>query len=283
MSDPRAGHLVLVTTPIGNARDITLRALDLLREATVLVAEDTRSLRRLMDIHGVAVGGRPLLAYHDHSGPRMRDKVLDHLGAGALVVYASEAGTPLIADPGYDLVQVARAAGYGVTAAPGPSAAVTALSLAGLPTDRFFFEGFLPSAKGGRRKVLQSLTAVPGTLIFYESPKRLEKSLSDMAEILGPARAGVIARELTKRFEEIRSAPLGDLVQLVAESPPKGEIVVLVGPAAAAEISPEDITEMLTEALASQSAKDAVAQVSAATGAPRRQVYKEALAILGKS
>ncbi|MEM1077336.1 MAG: 16S rRNA (cytidine(1402)-2'-O)-methyltransferase [Pseudomonadota bacterium] len=283
MSDPRAGHLVLVTTPIGNARDITLRALDLLREADVLVAEDTRSLRRLMDIHGVPVSGRPLLAYHDHSGPKMRDKVVSHLEAGAHVVYASEAGTPLIADPGYDLVQVARAAGHGVTAAPGASAAVTALSLAGLPTDRFFFEGFLPSAKGARRKVLQSLVAVPGTLIFYESPKRLEKSLNDMVEILGASRAAVVARELTKRFEEIRSAPLAELRDQIAQTPPKGEIVVLVGPAPEVEVSPEAITRMLTEALATQSAKDAVAEVTAATGAPRRQVYREALAILGKS
>ncbi|WP_424969550.1 16S rRNA (cytidine(1402)-2'-O)-methyltransferase [Dinoroseobacter sp. S76] len=283
MSDPRAGQLVLVTTPIGNARDITLRGLDLLREADVLVAEDTRSLRRLMDIHGVPVGGRPLLAYHDHSGAKMRDKVLSHLALGALVVYASEAGTPLIADPGYDLVQVARAAGHGVTSAPGPSAAVTALSIAGLPTDRFFFEGFMPSAKGARRKVLQSLVAVPGTLIFYESPKRLEKSLGDMAEILGEDRAAVVARELTKRFEEIRAGTLAELCRLVAETPPKGEIVILVGPAPARNISPEEITRMLTAALASQSAKDAVAEVTAATGAPRRQVYKQALAILGKS
>lgn len=283
MSDPRAGQLVLVTTPIGNARDITLRAIDLLRAADVLVAEDTRSLRRLMDIHGIPVGGRALLAYHDHSGAKMRDKVLSHLAAGALVVYASEAGTPLIADPGYDLVQVSRAAGHGVTSAPGPSAAVTALSIAGLPTDRFFFEGFLPSAKGARRKVLQSLVAVPGTLIFYESPKRLEKSLSDMAEILGEDRAAVIARELTKRFEEIRAGTLAELCQQVAETSPKGEIVILVGPAPPRDISPEEITKMLTDALATQSAKDAVAEVTAATGAPRRQVYKEALAILGKS
>lgn len=283
MAETMDPGLVLVATPIGNARDITLRALDMLGDADVLVAEDTRSLRRLMEIHGIALGGRPLLAYHDHSGPRARDKVLAHLADGARVVYASEAGTPLIADPGYDLVRAVRAEGYPVTAAPGAVAAVMALSLSGLPTDRFFFEGFLPSSKGGRAKVLRSLVAVPGTLVFYESPKRLQRSLADMCEILGPERQAVVARELTKRFEEILAAPLSEIAGQFGETPPRGEIVVLVGPGAAKEVDGETITAMLTAALVDKTAKDAVAEISAATGVARRDVYQRALAILGKS
>lgn len=283
MAETMDPGLVLVATPIGNARDITLRALDMLGDADVLVAEDTRSLRRLMEIHGIALGGRPLLAYHDHSGPRARDKVLAHLADGARVVYASEAGTPLIADPGYDLVRAVRAEGYPVTAAPGAVAAIMALSLSGLPTDRFFFEGFLPSSKGGRAKVLRSLVAVPGTLVFYESPKRLQRSLADMCEILGPERQAVVARELTKRFEEILTAPLSEIAGQFGEAPPRGEIVVLVGPGAAKEVDGETITAMLTAALVEKTAKDAVAEISAATGVARRDVYQRALAILGKS
>lgn len=283
MAETMDPGLVLVATPIGNARDITLRALDMLGAADVLVAEDTRSLRRLMEIHGIALGGRPLLAYHDHSGPKARDKVLAHLAEGARVVYASEAGTPLIADPGYDLVRAARADGYSVTAAPGAVAAIMALSLSGLPTDRFFFEGFLPSPKGARAKVLRSLVAVPGTLVFYESPKRLQRSLADMSEILGPERQAVVARELTKRFEEIRMAPLSEMAALFDAAPPRGEIVVLVGPGAPKTIDAETITAMLTAALVDKTPKDAVAEISAATGVARREVYQQALAILGKS
>jgi 16S rRNA (cytidine1402-2'-O)-methyltransferase len=199
------------------------------------------------------------------------------------VAYASEAGTPLIADPGFDLVRAARAAGHGVTAAPGAAAAIMALSLSGLPTDRFFFEGFLPSARGARVRVLRSLVGVPGTLVFYESPKRLQRSLADMAEILGAEREAVVARELTKRFEEIRAGRLSELSAQFDETPPRGEIVVLVGPGAPPTVDAETLTALLTQALADQTPKDAVAQVSAATGVARREVYQQALAILGKS
>lgn len=284
MAQTLQAGLLLVSTPIGNARDITLRALDALREADVLVAEDTRSLRRLMEIHGVPLAGRPLLAYHDHSGPPARQKVLAYLTEGQRVVYASEAGTPLIADPGYDLVRAAREAGVAVSAAPGPAAAIMALSLSGLPTDRFFFAGFLPSQAGGRRKALRALGAVPGTLIFYESPKRLKKSLADMAEILGPGRDALVARELTKLFEQVAAAPLGDLAERYAEAAtPKGEIVVLVGPGAEGEIGEDDLTALLQAALARHSTKDAVAEVCAQTGLPRKQVYQKALALLNGS
>jgi len=273
--------LTLISTPLGNARDITLRALDALGEADVLVAEDTRSLRRLMEIHGVPLAGRSLLAYHDHSGAKTREKVLVHLAEGRRVVYASEAGTPLIADPGYDLVRAARAAGAPITAAPGPVAAIMALSLSGLPTDRFFFAGFLPSAPGARKKALRALTEVPGTLVFYESPRRLPRSLGDMAEVLGGAREAVVARELTKFHEEVRSAPLSELADHYGAAPaPKGEIVVLLGPRVAEELSDTDLAELLGEALADRSTKDAVAEICARTGAPRKRVYSLALEIL---
>lgn len=285
MSDSKRqgrGKLVFVTTPIGNARDITLRALDTLREADVLVAEDTRTLRKLMEIHGVPLAGRPLHAYHDHSGDRDRGRVLAALERGETVVYASEAGTPLIADPGYGLVALARDAGAEVTAAPGVSAAITALSLAGLPTDQFHFAGFLPASGGARRRVLDALAQVPGTLVFYESPNRVGKSLSDMADVLGPERPAALCRELTKKFEEIVSGTLSDLAERAAETRWKGEIVLLVGAGAAREIGPEELDVALRRALDGQSLKDAVAAVCAETGLPRRRVYQRALEVLGK-
>lgn len=283
MTETLPAGLLLISTPIGNARDITLRALDALRAADVLVAEDTRSLRRLMEIHGIPLAGRPLLAYHDHSGEKAREKVLAHLREGRAVVYASEAGTPLIADPGYDLVRAARNAGAPVTAAPGAVAAIMALSLSGLPSDRFFFAGFLPSSPGGRKKTLRGLVDVPGTLIFYESPKRLTRSLADMAEMLGGTRDAVVARELTKLYEEIRSAPLEDLAARYADEPlPKGEIVVLVGPGAAREIADEEIASLLSAALKKKSTKDAVAEICAQTGLPRKRVYQMALDVLNR-
>ncbi|CAG0911726.1 unnamed protein product, partial [Cyprideis torosa] len=169
--------LYLVATPIGNARDITLRALDILASADVLAAEDTRSLRRLIEIHGIALSNRPLLAYHEHNGARMRPVLLDHIDNGRSVAYASEAGTPMISDPGFDLLRAVREGEQAATTAPGASAAIAALTLAGLPTDRFFFAGFLPNARGARKKALGELANIPGTLVFYESPRRLAAML----------------------------------------------------------------------------------------------------------
>ena len=174
-----APGLTLVAVPIGAARDITLHALDVLRAADVLAAEDTRTLRRLMDIHAIPLGDRPLIAYHDHNGDRARPRLLAAMAEGKSVAYASEAGTPLIADPGYDLARAAREAGHAVTTAPGVSAVVTALSLAGLPTDRFLFAGFLPNQSGARKSALRELAEVTATLVFYESPKRLAAMLAD--------------------------------------------------------------------------------------------------------
>ena len=187
-----APGLYLVATPLGNARDITLRALDLLAGADVLAAEDTRSLRRLMEIHGVALGDRPLVAYHDHNGDRVRPRLMAALEAGQSVVYASEAGTPLISDPGFDLMREALQAGLPCTTAPGPTAVVAALTLSGLPSDRFLFAGFLPNSSGKRKSALGEFVAVPATLIFYESPKRLGAMLRDAAEVLGPEREAVV-------------------------------------------------------------------------------------------
>ncbi len=276
MSKPEAG-LHLIATPIGAARDITLRALDLLREADILVAEDTRSLRKLMDIHGVALGDRPLLAYHDHNGARMRPRLMEALAAGKSVVYASEAGTPMVADPGFDLARAAVAEGYVLRSAPGPSAVITALTLSGLPTDQFHFAGFLPNAASRRKSALAALGAVPGTLIFYESPKRLAAMLRDASEVLGPDRMAVVCRELTKKFEEVLRARLSDLARQIADTPPRGEIVVLVGEAPKRSVNREEIRRMLKETLSSHSLRDATDIVARKLDVQRRTVYQMAL------
>jgi 16S rRNA (cytidine1402-2'-O)-methyltransferase len=269
--------LYLVATPIGSARDITLRALDVLGAADVLAAEDTRSLRKLMEIHGIDLAGRPLVAYHDHNGARVRPRLLAALEAGQAVAYAPDAGTPLIADPGYDLAREARTRGHAVTAVPGPSAVVTALTLAGLPTDRFFFGGFLPASTGKRRTALGELAAVPGTLVFYESPHRVAAMLRDAAGELGPARPAALCRELTKKFEEVREGTLAELAEGCAADPPRGEIVVLVGRGPAEGASAADLDTALAEALQTLSVRDAADAVAARLGLKRRQVYQRAL------
>lgn len=275
-----APGLYLVATPLGNARDITLRALDLLAGADVLAAEDTRSLRRLMDIHGVPVGDRPLIAYHDHNGDRVRPRLMSALSEGKSVVYASEAGTPLISDPGFDLMRAALQAEVACTTAPGPTAAVAALTLSGLPTDRFLFAGFLPNSSGKRKTALREVSDVPATLIFYESPKRLAAMLRDAAEVLGADRAAVVCRELTKKFEERRAGSLSELAALYADHPPKGEIVVVVDRAAAGETDQEALDRALVEALESMSVKDAATEIARRFGVPRRAAYQRAMAFV---
>ena len=273
--------LYFVATPIGTARDITLRALDILASADVIAAEDTRSMRRLLEIHGVPLGDRPLLSYHDHSGARTREKLLGFLAEGKAVAYASEAGTPLIADPGYHLSKDAAEAGHLVTSAPGPSAIITALTLAGLPTDAFFFGGFLPNAKGARRTALEGLRDVPGTLVFYESPRRVGAMLKDAARAIGGDRQAAVCRELTKKFEEVRRGTLADLASDLDGVNVKGEVVVLIDRAAPREVSEEDLTEALTEALNTMSVRDAADGVANAFGAHKRKVYQMALKISG--
>ncbi len=273
-----ASGLYFVATPIGTARDITLRALDILASADVLAAEDTRTLRRLMDIHGIALGERPLLSYHDHNGDRARPKLMQYLAEGRSVAYASEAGTPLIADPGYDLSKQAAEDGYLVTSAPGPTAVATALTLAGLPTDRFLFAGFLPNAKNARISAMEGLKDVPATLVFYESPKRVGAMLSDAAVVLGD-RPAAMCRELTKKFEEVRRGSLLELAASVKEKPPKGEIVVVIDRAREPVVNASDLEADLKEALEHMSLKDASDMVSQAHGMARRKVYQMALAL----
>lgn len=274
--------LYFVATPMGTARDITLRALDVLASADLIAAEDTRSLRRLMEIHGVPLGERHVIAYHDHSGVGARGKLLAALAAGKSVAYASEAGMPLIADPGYGLSKAAAEAGHLVTSAPGATAVTTALALAGLPTDAFFFAGFLPNASGARRKRLEEVAAIPGTLAFYESPKRIAASVADMADVLGN-RPAALCRELTKKFEEVRRLPLADLATSLEEKPVKGEIVVLVDRASQVVVSDGDIESDLRAALVDNSVKDAAAIVSEAHEMPRRKVYQLALKLAKES
>lgn len=268
--------LYLVATPIGNARDITLRALDILASADVIAAEDTRTARKLMEIHGVKPGNRPLIAYHDHSGAQGRAGILKLIGAGKSVAYVSEAGTPLVSDPGYALARDVGVAGHLVTAAPGASAVLAALSLSGLPSDRFLFAGFAPSQKGARHRWLEELAPVPATLVIYESPKRIQDLLAEMAETLGAGRNAAICRELTKKFEEVLRGTLGELAEAVAARALKGEIVVLVerGHEAVAE---ETMEQALRRAMAEMSLKDAAATVAEAYGLPRRKVYQAAL------
>jgi len=274
-----AAGLYLIATPIGAARDITLRALDLLAAADVLVAEDTRSLRRLMDIHGVSLGDRPLWPYHDHNGARMRPRIMAALAAGKSVLYASEAGTPMVADPGFDLGRAVVAEGFDLVSAPGPSAVITALTLSGLPTDRFLFAGFLPNTSGKRKTALGEVAEVPATLVFYESPKRVAAMLRDASEVLGAGRPAALCREITKKFEEVRRGTLADLAEGCAEVPPKGEIVVVVGRGDSGNISEIDLDTVLREALQAGSVRDASDQVAARLRLPRRKVYQRALVL----
>lgn len=273
--------LSIVATPIGNAADITLRALETLRGADLIACEDTRVSGVLLARYGIATRR---IAYNDHNGERVRPLLLERLRRGERIALISDAGMPLISDPGYRLVRAAIAEDLPVTAVPGASASLTALALSGLPTDRFFFAGFLPNRSAARRDEVKALAAIPSTLIFYESPRRLGESLADLAAILGE-RPAAVARELTKLFEEIRRGTLGELARHYAEAgPPKGEIVIIVGPPEAASASlPESgalsLDSRLREAMRTSSLRDAAALVAAATGLPRRTVYARALAL----
>lgn len=272
---PLPPGLYLVATPIGAARDITLRALDTLASADVLAAEDTRTLRKLMEIHGISLNDRHVLAYHDHNGPAMRPRLLAALAEGKSIAYASEAGTPLVADPGFVLAREAAAQGLPVFAAPGPSAVLAALTVAGLPSDRFLFAGFLPTTAGARRKTLAELAPVPATLIFFESPKRCSETIREMSSIFGEERQAAVCRELTKKFEEVKRGTLAELAEAV-DGPLKGEIVIVVDRARSVA-GPEERDAALSEALKTMRVKDAARQVADDLGLPRREVYQAAL------
>lgn len=268
--------LHIVSTPIGNLRDITLRAIDTLKGVDEVLAEDTRTARKLFDAYAIKT---KLTAYHDHNGAARRPDLLEKLQDGARIALISDAGTPLVSDPGWKLVHEATALGIEIVPVPGASAMLAALVKSALPSDKFLFAGFLPPKKGARQKALAALVTVPATLIFYESGPRLVASLADMRDILGAGRAGSVTRELTKLFEEARGGTLGELAEhYETAGKPKGEIVVLVGPQEA-DIGPsdEELRSVLLSALETQPTKAAANQVAAKYRLPKRDVYQLAL------
>lgn len=275
ISKPAPG-LYVVATPIGNLRDMTFRAVDTLAAADVIACEDTRVTAKLLSTYDITTATVP---YHEHNAAKMRPVLLQRLQRGETVALVSDAGTPLISDPGYKFVRDAVEANIPIVSIPGASAPITAMAAAGLPTDRFLFVGFLPSKTTQRRAALQPLATIETTLIFFESPRRLAASLHDMQEVLGP-RTAAVARELTKRYEEFRRGTLGDLISHYATADtPKGEIVVVVSPPEDSKNTEQDVDALLRQALTSMSVRDAAATVATATGRPRRSVYARALAL----
>ncbi len=272
-----APGLHIVATPIGNLGDITLRALDALAGADLIACEDTRVTRKLLDRYGIA---RPLTPYHEHNAAKARPALLRRLAEGAAVALVSDAGTPLISDPGYKLVRAAQDAGHSVTALPGASAVMAALTVAGLPTDQFLFAGFLPPKEAARRARIAELARIPATLVLFETGPRLAAALADLAAGLGGQREAALCRELTKLHEEIRRGEIAALGQAYANDTPRGEIVLVIAPPQAIEpVGAAETETMLQQALQRVSLKDAVAEVADATGLPRREVYQRALAL----
>ena len=271
-----APGLYLVATPIGNLGDITLRALELLAGVDVIACEDTRVTRKLTERYGIAT---PLTPYHEHNASQARPKLLARLADGQAVALVSDAGTPLISDPGYKLVRAACAGSYTVTAIPGASAVLAGLSVAALPTDRFFFEGFLPPKRVARQKRIAALTGIPATVVFFESGARVAATLADLAAAFG-ARMAAVCRELTKLHEEIKRGDLASLAHEYAGGAEKrGEFVIVVAPPDDAEIGTDNLDELLRRAFTRASVKDAVAEVALATGRPRREIYQRALGL----
>jgi 16S rRNA (cytidine1402-2'-O)-methyltransferase len=272
---PLQPGLYVVATPIGNLGDITLRALGVLAAADIVACEDTRVSAVLLRHYGISAR---LVAYHDHNAAEQRPKLLAALAEGQAVALISDAGTPLVSDPGYRLVVEARAAGYAVVPIPGASSVLAALVASGLPSDRFLFAGFLPPRHAARVKRLEELARIPATLIFFETGPRLGEALADMAAALGP-RDATVARELTKAFETVRSGTLAGLAAEFADKLPKGEIVITVGPPAAAEISAADADRILVELLREKSVSEAASEAAAMTGLKRNDLYRRALAL----
>ncbi len=274
-ADQVAPGLHIVATPIGNLGDITLRALATLAAADQIACEDTRVTRKLLDRYDIAT---PLTPYHDHNAATARPKLQQRLAAGEAIALVSDAGTPLVSDPGFKLVRAAQEAGYAVTALPGASAPLAALASAGLPTDQFFFGGFLPPKQTARRARIAELARIPATLLLFETGPRVTATLADLAEALGP-REAALCRELTKLHEEVRRGDLVSLAQSYAETGElRGEMVLVIAPPAASEQpSADDTDALLRQALARVSLKDAVGEVALATGLPRRDLYQRAL------
>ncbi len=274
---PLPGGLYIVSTPIGNLRDITIRALQTLAAADIIACEDTRTTRVLLRHYGITA---PLVAYHEHNADAQRPKILAALEADKIIALVSDAGTPLISDPGYRLVADVAGAGHLVVPIPGASAILAGLVAAALPTDAFFFAGFLPTRTVGRVKRIAALAAVPGTLVFYESPHRTAETLADLAATLGENRPATLARELTKTFETHRRGTLGSLAaELADEATPKGEIVIMVGPPEESAAEPGDVDSLLLRLIKDLSVKEAAQQAAATTGLPRRDLYQRALAL----
>lgn len=270
LSQPLVPGLYLVATPIGNLADVTLRAISILARVDLVYCEDTRHSRQLLMHYGISRG---LRAYHEHNEERELPRVLGELAAGRSVALVSDAGTPLVSDPGFKLVREAAAAGHPVISIPGPSAPIAALASSGLPTDRFLFAGFLPAKQSARRARLAELAGIPATLITFEAPSRIRETLRDMAESLGHERQAVVARELTKLHEEVRRGPLGDLAEHADDIEPRGELVVLVGPPVRSEASDEEIIARLDEHLVSGSVRDASRAVAEELGVAKSRVY----------
>jgi 16S rRNA (cytidine1402-2'-O)-methyltransferase len=269
------GLLYVVATPIGNLEDITYRAVRLLGEADLIACEDTRQTRKLLDHYGIQ---KPAISYHEHNEVERTEDLVARLLAGAVIALVSDAGTPLVSDPGFKLVREACAAGFAVVALPGPSSVLAALSVAGLPTDRFFFEGFLPPKSTARRARLTELARIDATLVVFESGNRVQDTLADLADIMG-VREAAICRELTKLHEEITRAKLSELAEQADRLETRGEFVLVIGPppADAQVLTADALDELLREALADHSVKDAVAHAVELSGRPRREVYARAL------
>ncbi len=272
MNMPLSPGLYIVATPIGNLGDMTLRAAEVLRGVAAVACEDTRVTGKLLHHLGIK---KRMIRYNDHASDETRDYLLG-LAAQEPLALVSDAGTPLISDPGYKLVRLAREAGIAVTSLPGPSAVVVALTLAGLPSDRFFFAGFLPSKDKARRDMLSELAAVPSTLVFYETAPRLGDSLAALGELL-PGREVAVARELTKKFEECRTGSAAELAVHYAANPPRGEIVLLVGPPLAVTPESHDIDVLLLAELVTSKASQAAAAVARTTGVDRKLLYARAM------
>ncbi len=271
-----APGLHIVSTPIGNLADITLRALATLAAADIIACEDTRVTRKLVDRYAIAT---PLTPYHDHNAATARPKLLRRLAEGAALALVSDAGTPLLSDPGFKLVRGAQEAGHNVTVLPGASAPLAALVVAGLPTDQFLFAGFLPPKEAARRARIAALAGIPATLVLFETAPRIAAALTDLAAGLGHREAAV-CRELTKLHEEVRRGDLPSLAQNFAASDTRGEIVLVIAPPAAAPaLDIHDADGLLRDALARGSLKDAVGEVARVTGLPRRAVYRRALSL----
>lgn len=265
--------LYLVSTPIGNLNDMTDRARQTLEQATVIACEDTRTTNKLLMLLGISTTAK-MLAYHEYNADKMRPTLISLLEKGETIALVSDAGTPLVSDPGYRLVRDCLDQGIAVFPVPGANALLPALQLSGLPSDRFFFVGFLSTKKNARQKELQEVAAVPGTLIFYESPHRVKDTLTDMLTILGNRQASVV-REITKKFEETKRGTLYDLIAEFAQEP-KGEIVILVDRPQPVQ-EKIDLNDLLKNALSTKTVKDAAAQIAKKTGLPKKQVYQKAL------